>query len=103
MQVCAAQGKLPGQNNRNIIFARAPASLDPKGNKPFGECRGWRPGGVGGDCKRTGYATDDIFFLEVCMFNQSAPTRHARVRTRSPSCAVPLPKASSVAKTPLPR
>jgi len=70
-QVCAATGKLPGQGSNVILFARAPNSLDPDDpNKPLGQCRGWVPdwpkpaGGV------YGYATDDIFFLEVCLFSQ---------------------------------
>jgi|EP00966_Prymnesium_polylepis_P230188 hypothetical protein len=38
------------------------------GDKPLGQCRGWRPAGAGG-CN-DGYATDDIYFLEVCLYNQ---------------------------------
>jgi len=70
-QVCAAQGKLPDQGSRTLIFAVAPNALDPSGatGKPLGACKGWVPprvpeGGV------YGYATDDIFYLEVCMLNQ---------------------------------
>lgn len=70
-QVCAAQGKLPGQGNRKMIFAIRPSKLDPSGatGKPLGQCKGWVPGQVpvGGVY---GYATDDIFYLEVCMLHQ---------------------------------
>ena len=68
--VCAARGQLPGQGGPTIIFSIAPNQLDPNPNgpKPFGQCRGWRPAGIGG-CG-TGYATDSIFYLEVCVFNQ---------------------------------
>jgi len=68
-QVCAAKGWLPGQNSMTILFARAPSSLDPAGStgKPLGEMKGWVPPQVpeGG----YGYATDDIFYLEVCMMD----------------------------------
>ena len=64
-------GRLPGQQTATIRFARAPGELDPTGStgKPLGQCRGWTPpkrpeSGV------FGYATDDIFYLEVCLFNQ---------------------------------
>ena len=71
-QSCAARGLLPGQQSKIIRFAIAPKSLDPSGEKtgkPLGKCRGWVPdkrptGGI------YGYATDDIFFLEVCLYNQ---------------------------------
>jgi len=70
-QVCAAKGQLPGQGSNTIRFARAPRTLDPKGGtgKRLGACSGWVPGRVpyGGVY---GYATDDIFYLEVCLFNQ---------------------------------
>ena len=68
---CAAQGKLAGQMNQpEVIFAKAPGELYPGGRsgKPIGECCGWAPdtppdGGFG-------YTTDDIFYLEVCLFNE---------------------------------
>ena len=62
------QGKLPGQGGFGMRFAHKPSDLDVYGGKPLGQCRGWRPGGWG-DCG-DGYATDDIFFLEVCLYNQ---------------------------------
>ena len=67
--VCAAGGKLPGQNTPKILFSIAPRDLDPgpTSTKPFGQCRGWRD--KAGSCEG-GYATDDIFFLEACLFNQ---------------------------------
>ena len=69
--MCAAKGKLPYQGSRSMIFAIAPSALDPSGatGKPLGQCKGWVPsqrpaGGV------YGYATDDIFYLEICLLNQ---------------------------------
>lgn len=68
-QVCAALGKLPGQSETYVVFSKAPSELHPgvTSSKPFGQCRGWRD--TRGGCEG-GYATDDIFFLEVCVFNQ---------------------------------
>jgi len=70
-QICAAKGLLPGQGGSTILFGRAPSTLDPAGRsgKPLGKCKGWVPdkkpkGGI------YGYATDDIFYLELCLFNQ---------------------------------
>ena len=70
-QTCAAKGRIPGQLNRGILFAKAPNQLDPTGQrgKPLGKCSGWLPpkppeGGL------YGYTSDDIFFLEVCLYNQ---------------------------------
>ena len=70
-QVCAAKGLLPGQRERDIVFGRAPNSIAPDGSqrgRPLGQCGGWTPqrrppGGV------FGYATEDIFYLEVCLFH----------------------------------
>ena len=68
-QVCAARGALPGQGGRTIRFAVAPSELRPAGgSKPLSQCGGWRPadppeGGYG-------FANDDIFYLEVCVFAQ---------------------------------
>ena len=69
--MCAAKGELPGQRSPTIQFARAPSTLAPDGStgKPLGHCRGWLPnqvpaGGV------YGFATDDVFYLEVCLYNQ---------------------------------
>jgi len=71
-QSCAVRGLLPGQRSNIIRFATPPIDLDPTGlesGKPLGQCRGWlppvRPRGW-----NFGYATDDVFFLEVCLFNQ---------------------------------
>jgi len=76
-QTCAAKGMLPGQGTPAIRFATAPSSLDPAGatGKPLGQCKGWVPstpptGGV------YGFATDDVFFLEVCLFNELCYNGH---------------------------
>ena len=83
-QVCAAQGKLPYQGGRKMIFAVAPNALDPSGatGKPLGQCKGWVPdqrpaGGV------YGYATDDIFYLELCMLNQICTNGHRIFQLRA--------------------
>jgi hypothetical protein len=46
-QVCAAQGKLPGQRGQRIIkFARAPGNMPiADGPHPFGKCSGFKPKG----------------------------------------------------------
>ncbi|KAL1498677.1 hypothetical protein AB1Y20_013989 [Prymnesium parvum] len=77
---CAARGLLPGQayggersrpgGSSTIRFAFAPGDLDPTGKAhPLGRCSGWRPPDARTGCS-DGYATDDIFYLEVCIFNQ---------------------------------
>ena len=68
-QVCAAKGLIPGQGGMTIKFARAPSTLDLKVKPRLGQCSGWVPaqrpeGGV------YGYATDDIFYLESCIFSE---------------------------------
>ena len=69
-QVCAAKGELPGQVNPHIVFATAPNSLVlDSGHQPLDRCGGWVPPKV----RRkgaVGWANDDIYFLEVCLFNQ---------------------------------
>ena len=66
---CAAQGKLRGQGGKTIKFAKAPHTLDLARNNRLGVCSGWVPdsrpkGGI------YGYSTDDIFYLETCMYSQ---------------------------------
>jgi len=65
-QVCAAQGKLPGQRGQRIIkFARAPGNMPiADGPHPFGKCSGFKPKGCD-----YGYGTDDIYFLEICLYS----------------------------------
>lgn len=68
--MCAATGQLDGQGNPVIIFATAPNSLViDRGPNPLDVCGGWMPP----EARRfgdAGWANDDIFFLEVCLFNQ---------------------------------
>ena len=61
-QVCAAQGKLNEQDGKKVKFTTAPKDLDFKGFPSFACCNGWsdRPCDL-----RTGFANDDIFYLEV--------------------------------------
>eukprot|EP00966_Prymnesium_polylepis_P321892 7378176-Prymnesium_polylepis.1 len=74
---CAAKGLLPGQGwggqvsraggSREIRFAFRPSDLDPYGQwNPLGRCSGWRPPRARTNCA-DGYATDDIFYLEVSL------------------------------------
>lgn len=65
-QVCAAQGRLKGQDGDLIRFAREPKSLDPDAQPPFNCCSGWSDKGCD---RRTGFANDDIYYLEVCLFS----------------------------------
>ena len=67
-QMCAARGLLPGQRSLAMRFATAPSTLDVSGTKPLGQCHGWKP--YKKPSTGYGYATDDIFFLETCLFNQ---------------------------------
>ena len=65
-QVCAAKGRLSGQGSPTIRFAHAPKDLDPfRGNHALGSCTGYAPAG----CGDFGYASLDIYFLEVCIYN----------------------------------
>jgi hypothetical protein len=69
---CAAYGWLPGQGNANIRFAHNPWWLFPDGRsgKPIDTCCGWVPHLDLPSSGAYGYATDDIFYLEVCLFNE---------------------------------
>uniref|UniRef100_A0A7S2J1X1 Uncharacterized protein n=1 Tax=Haptolina brevifila TaxID=156173 RepID=A0A7S2J1X1_9EUKA len=70
-QMCAALGRLPGQTSADLIFAHTPNTLEAGegGAMPFGRCGGYREWGEIRDCS-DGFATNDIFYLEVCIFNQ---------------------------------
>ncbi|KAL1499574.1 hypothetical protein AB1Y20_011775 [Prymnesium parvum] len=71
-QVCAAKGLLPGQQGFGMRFSHRPGDLnvfDGGTGKMLGDCRGWRPEYVGKACGTDAYSTDDIYFLEVCMFS----------------------------------
>ena len=83
-QVCASQGQVPGQGGRRIRFSFAPQDMNPdliRGHN-LGKCGGWHPakvptGGV------FGYTNDDIFFLEVCLFNEMCSNTDALFNVRS--------------------
>ena len=68
-QVCAAKGLVPGQGGKTIKFAKAPSELDIKYTPRLGACTGWVPG-TRPEGGFYGYATDDIFYLESCIFSQ---------------------------------
>jgi hypothetical protein len=70
--MCAAWGKLPGQDRRHIIFARAPSSLDFVNSPRVDNCSGYSDI----RCNKSGYATDSIFFLEVCFYSQICSNGH---------------------------
>ena len=55
-----------------LKFSRAPGTLQPGGGtgKPLGKCCGWVPEGMHPKGGAFGYATDDIFYLEACIFSQ---------------------------------
>lgn len=73
-QVCAAKGALPGQQGRDIYFAHAPGALEPfRGPHPIGSCTGYHPAG----CGKRGYASSDIYYLEICMYSAMCSNRDA--------------------------
>ena len=80
-QVCAAKGLLPGQGSEAIKFGYQPSKLRPDGGlgKPLGQCHGWVPEEAPtGDIY--GFATDDVFYLEVPVTSREPVTR-TEVRT----------------------
>ena len=66
-------GKIPGQGNNDVLLATPPNGLEPHQSPPLGKCAGWRPDDVprGG----LGYANADIYYLEVCLFDQMCDNR----------------------------
>ena len=73
-QMCAALGKLNHQDSRVIKFAVAPntLSMDSKSGD-FGTCSGYSDA----PCQMpwVGFANDDIYYLEVCLFSQVCANR----------------------------
>ena len=72
-QVCAAKGALHGQNGGPITFAFAPRLLEPA---RIGSCGGFAPSG----CGTAGYASSDIYYLEVCMYSVMCANGHSLFR-----------------------
>lgn len=72
-QVCAASGKLAGQRGATLIFAFPPGELEPHGHRrpPIGSCTGYHPRG----CGTRGYASSDIYYLEVCIYSAICANR----------------------------
>ena len=63
--VCAALGAIPGQRGSVMRFAPAPKDLELEGGPhPLGSCNSYHPRG----CGDRGYASADIYYLEVCIF-----------------------------------
>ena len=59
-QVCAARGRLPGQDLSTIKFAYRPGDLKVNsGPHPLGSCNSYAPNG----CGDFGYGSGDIFYL----------------------------------------
>ena len=67
MKHLSLPGLLRGQAGKKIRFARAPNTLNFNGGPSFGVCSGW----TNKRCNtRTRFANDDIYFLEICFYNQ---------------------------------
>lgn len=72
--MCAALGLLNRQSSRSIIFARPPKSLRIWDGAPaFGKCSGYTDKRCD---ERFGFANDDIFYLEVCLYSQVCSNRN---------------------------
>jgi len=78
--VCAAKGLVPGQGGKGIIFPKAPKDLEFEGSPRLGQCSGYSQVDCVGE---DGYATDSIFFLEVCLFSAICSNRQDLFRLRS--------------------
>jgi len=68
-QMCAAKGLLPGQGGHGMRFSYPPKELDVFDGgtgKALDRCQGWKPPGV--NCQ-DGFGTDDIFYLESCLYS----------------------------------
>jgi len=71
-QTCAARGSLPGQGSNTIMFSFAPKDLQLRGGEsPLGSCNSYAPQG----CPYEGYASGDIFYMEVCWYDQLCSNR----------------------------
>ena len=80
-QLCAARGELPGQSERTVIFSFAPKDLTTKGSgrNALGSCTSYAPMG----CPDDGYASQDIFYMEVCLYDQICANRDDLWRLRA--------------------
>ena len=81
-QACAARGKVPGQRTPRIVFANAPGEVDMRGSDglpALGTCSGNAPHG----CGSVGYANDDIFFLEACIYSKICANRDELYRLQA--------------------
>ncbi|KAL1503249.1 hypothetical protein AB1Y20_011305 [Prymnesium parvum] len=65
-QICAAKGMLGRQKSRKIRFATAPKAMRLDGTPPLWQCSGFTNNFCSHD---DGFANDDIFFLEVCVYS----------------------------------
>jgi len=69
-QMCAARGRLHLQRSGKMIFAYEPNKLwldGSHGSPKFGSCSGYHQS----RCRpQSDYANDDVYFLEVCIFNK---------------------------------
>ena len=67
--MCAANGRLPGQNGAGFRFVTAPklAVIEQGGDHPLDSCHeSWCPRGTG----KNGHSTSDVFYLETCILSQ---------------------------------
>jgi hypothetical protein len=62
------RGLLPGQGGRTIKFAHRPNEM---WTPHIGSCTGYHPQG----CGNQGYASSDIYYLEICMFSALCSNR----------------------------
>jgi len=67
-QVCAARGLLPGQRGHKIKFGHRPSEM---WTPHIGSCTGYHPAG----CGNRGYASSDIYYLEICMYSMLCKNR----------------------------
>ena len=65
--MCAAKGFLNKQASKSIVFAHAPKNVWMDGWPPFGVCSGFTQGWCD---PWHGFANDDIYPLEVCLYSQ---------------------------------
>jgi hypothetical protein len=68
-------------------FAHAPGALNAlEGNPRIGACGGYMPSG----CGDRGYASSDVYFLEVCVFSMMCSNREELFRLSGPPKGGPM-------------
>ena len=73
-QMCAVLGRLNQQNTKAIEFAWPPSVLSMAPDEGvFGKCHGFTDATCA--MPNTGFANDDIYYLEICLFSQVCANR----------------------------